>query len=389
MSSVARPPAEKARHDPAAAPSVRVALSHEAFRMQRHGGVSRYATELHRGLLARGHQSEILAGFHRNEHLAALRDVRGLDISRIRPAIAAKAVTKLLDPAIERAWVARLGPGTVLHRTYYSGRVPKRRPLAVTVYDMIHERFPADFRPDDPTARWKRKLCEAADVIFAISDTTRDDLLERVAVDSGRVVVTPLGVRPPPRRPARVDDDRPTVLYVGDRYRRYKNFDLVLQALTRLDTPIRLVCFGGGPFSAVEQSRIANQGLADRVLWRSGDDGELAASYVAAAVMVYPSQFEGFGLPVLEAMANGCPVVCADRGPLPRIVGSAGWLFDPGSVDALVDALSTVVADRELSLRMSEAGYARACEYSWDRTVETTLCGYSLVDAATSVGGVS
>lgn len=253
---------------------MRVEFSYDVFRMQRHGGISRYVAELHQGLLRRGCESRIDASLHLNGHLRGLPNVRGLNVSALRPAIVPKAVSKLVDPWLERAQLRAMAPSTIYHKTYYSPHPPRHAPLVVTVYDMIHERFPYDFEPNDPTARWKRAICERADIVFAISAATRDDLLARCAVDPDRVLVTHLGVQQPmAASPPDAATTGRVLLFVGDRYRRYKNFAAVLDALTRLDPDVRLVCFGGGAFSPDELRRLAELRLLDRVEVSAGDLG--------------------------------------------------------------------------------------------------------------------
>lgn len=361
---------------------MRVDFSYDATRMQRHGGVSRYVTELHLGLLRAGVDSRLDAWLHVNEHARRQRGVRGLDVSWVRPAVAAKALTKVVDRAIDAVHVRRLPPSAIYHKTYFGPRVPAHHPFAVTVYDMIHERFPEAFAPDDPTPGWKRRLCERADVVLALSDATRDDLLERIAIGPDRVVVAHLGVRVPDAAPPLgAPPAGGPLLYVGERARAYKNVAAVLTALTRLDRGVRLVCFGGGPFTDDERSRFHELGLTDRVSWRAGRDDELARAYREARAFVYPSRWEGFGLPALEAMAHGCPVVCTNAGSLPEVVGDAALTVDPLDTDMLADALARVIGDDACAAALSKAGRERAKAFTWDATAARTIEAYELASS--------
>jgi glycosyltransferase involved in cell wall biosynthesis len=360
---------------------LRVRFSPDIFRTQTHGGVSRYITELHRGLTRCGTDSRILAGLHVNAYLRGLDGVTGHDVSRIRPVRARQALTKVTDRVLERVWCRQLEHGTIWHKTMFDRHVPTGPRLAVTVYDMIHERYPDQFRPRDVITESKRPWCESADVVFAISDTTRQDLLERFGLPAEKVKVTHLGVSVAEPAPGALPfREAPWILYVGDRAMPYKNWRRVLDALRALGPDARLACFGA-PVSADDLTAVEDRGVKDQVRFVGGDDHDLARIYQGASVLVYPSLFEGFGLPPLEAMAHGCPVVAARAGAIPEVTGDAALLLDPADVDALVDALTLVLGDEDLVGAMRTAGRAQAGTYTWDRTVAATLDGYRSISA--------
>ena len=137
----------------------------------------------------------------------------------------------------------------------------------------------------------------------------------------------------------------------------------------------RLACFGSPPTPG-DRAAVEARALTDRVRFIGGDDHDLARIYRAASVLVYPSLFEGFGLPPLEAMAHGCPVVAARAGAIPEVAGDAALLFEPTDLDALADALTLVLADGDRVASLRAAGRAWAATYTWDRTVAATLDGY-------------
>jgi glycosyltransferase involved in cell wall biosynthesis len=358
---------------------VKVRFSYDTFRGQRYGGVSRYVIELHRGLLERGHDSKVLAGLHRNLGLRGLPAVLGVDVDRIRPPVARQALTKVVDRSFERMWAPAQDRQTIYHKTYFDRWVPPRGPtLAVTVYDMIHERYPEDVGPRDVTPFAKRPWCERADVVFAISARTAEDVVERFDLAPDRVVVSPLGVRrvEPAPGAGRIGG-RPFVLYVGDRRPRYKNFAAFARAFARSEAAaeVDLVCFGGGPLTPDERSMLTGLRL-DAVEVVAGDDRVLAAHYASARALVYPSLYEGFGLPPLEAMSHGCPVAAAAAGSIPEVVGEAAVLFDPEDLDAMAGAIDTVVSDEDLRRTLTDAGSTRVDAHPWSRTVELTIAGY-------------
>jgi glycosyltransferase involved in cell wall biosynthesis len=360
-------------------PAVRVRFSPDIFRTQVYGGVSRYITELHRGLLGHGVDSRIIAGLHVNSYLHHLPGALGVDVEKIRPVRARQALTKLTDRAVERVWCGRLDRGTIWHKTMFDTWVPHGPRLAVTVYDMIHERYPEQFGPRDVIPASKRPWCEAADVVFAISSTTRDDLLERFGLPPDKVIVTPLGVTTgEPRSGPLPFPDPPWLLYVGQRAKPYKNWALLIDAVAASESGIRLACFGP-PATPDEQQLLEARGLRDRVRFIGGDDRDLARVYRAASALVYPSLYEGFGLPPLEAMAHGCPVVSARAGAMPEVLDDAALFFDPTDVDDLSDALAQILTDHDRIEELRSRGHARAATFTWQRTVDTTLDAYRAV----------
>jgi glycosyltransferase involved in cell wall biosynthesis len=315
--------------------------------------VSRYITELHRGLLGEAVDSCVLAGLHTNAYLRDLPATVGLDVSRLRPVRARQALTKVADRVLERTWASRQDRATIYHKTAVDLRVPPGPRLAVTVYDMIHERYPEQFGGRDVTPASKRPWCEAADVVFAISETTRDDLIERFDLPPEKVVVT----------------------HVGDRRFPYKNWARVLDAVAALGPEARLICFGR-PAAPTDRRAVAARGLAGQVRFVGGDDHDLARCYRSAALLVYPSLFEGFGLPPLEAMAHGCPVVAARAGAVPEVVGAAAELVDPTDTDDIAAAMARVLAGGDAVEALRAAGRARSARFTWQHTVRATIAGY-------------
>ncbi len=359
---------------------MKVRYSYDTFRLQRNGGVSRYITELHSGLLERGIDSKVLALLHRNAYLSEHHGVFGLDVDRLRPLRLRQGLTKITDRAFERLWAPRQSNDTIYHKTYFDDRVPVGPRLAVTVYDMVHERFPNHVSPRDLTPRSKRIWCEQADVVFCISGTTRDDLLNRFDVDPDRVVVTPLGARREvPEAGAVPAGQRPFLLYVGERRPHHKNFGAFTSALVKsgITEDFELVCFGGGSFTAAEVDRFTTLGI--RASQRGGSDSVLAAYYQAATCLVYPSLYEGFGLPVIEAMLHGCPVLAANAGSIPEVAGDAAGLLDPADIEDMAAVIMKIVGDTAWRNELKERGRKRAARFTWGHTIESTIAGYALL----------
>lgn len=361
-----------------------VAYDHYAFIAQAFGGVSRYFTEIatyvpkHSAL-----QTHVVAPLHLNQHLANAKvsksavyqpwRFRGSD--RLNQ-VAARLVSPLL---------LRLRRPDIVHWTGYfpPQKAPPGTRTVVTVFDMIHELMPDLIAPGDKTGQFKRQSVAAADHVICISESTKRDLQRLYNVPDGIITVTHLAASP---IFAAADTSgylraagRPYLLYVGNRG-GYKGFDRTLRAFAaspRLRREVDLIAFGGPPFNTSERELICSLGLASGLVRHvRGDDNRLAEHYRQARAFVYPSQYEGFGIPPLEAMGCGCPVACADTSSIPEVVGDAALLFDPLQVDSIRDALETLCLDEAAREHYVCSGARRAQQFSWDRCARETATAY-------------
>lgn len=175
---------------------------------------------------------------------------------------------------------------------------------------------------------------------------------------------------------------RPYILYVGHRD-GYKNFHTALLAYatsTRLATEFDLVAFGGPAFSTDEQAMIASLSLRPSSVVRlGGSDTELARAYRHARALVYPSRYEGFGIPPLEAMSCGCVVACSNASSIPEVVGDAALSFDPNDIDAARQALEESCFSEDTRARLLARGAIRVRELTWDRCARETIAAYRKV----------
>ena len=287
-------------------------------------------------------------------------------------------------------FLAMCQPRAVVHQTYYGDNTYLgSRPLVVTVYDLIHHLYRGQFsmRDDacDPAVKYQRVNCARADHIIAISETTKADLVRHYDIDPAKVTVIHLGNSLPARQEPAAGNLPPTdrvllggdeyLLYVGQRS-GYKNFGALLEAFGRsplLRQRFKLLCFGGGGFSAAERERIAALGVGERIIQRHGDDRALARCYHDATAFVYPSLYEGFGLPLLEAMGQHCPIFCSTGGSLPEVAGDAAVYFDPENVASLQAALEETLADPARTALLVACGDERIKRFSWEKCARETL----------------
>jgi len=267
----------------------------------------------------------------------------------------------------------------------------KRVRKVIIVHDLAPLRLPAAHYPRAWLAYFRMMLpgsLERADAILTPSQHVRDAIIHRFGTDPAKVIATPQGVArefflAPPS--ALLDSvaqkygiEQPSVLSVGQNNHR-KNLLVLVRALALLrqrDFPsLKLVvCGPRGAASRHLDREIERLGLASAVI-RTGPvcAPELSCLYRLATLFAMPSLDEGFGLPVLEAMASGTPVLASDRGALPEVVGDAALVLDPEDVEGWADALSRLLSDEPLSRLLRDRGIARAQEFPWERTAAQTL----------------
>jgi glycosyltransferase involved in cell wall biosynthesis len=363
---------------------MRVAYDHQIFNVQKHGGISRYFAELVQNLArVEGVSPTVIAPVHINEYLCrpGVRErVRGTLFPfqfRGRDRVM-RALNNVLLPVY---WQ---GPRfDIVHETFFSARAWGRGKVRVlTIYDMIHELFSAEFPDAAQVNAAKRAAVSRADHVICISETTRQDAIRLLGIPPERTSVIYLGCSLDGTSVSTVSEaaaPAPCILYVGVRA-GYKNFGVLLEAFAAapsLRERFELVAFGGPPFSPDEQHRIQELGIIGRVRRETGNDALLKAYYRAAVSFVYPSRYEGFGIPPLEAMASGCPVACSNAGSISEVVGPAGGYFDPDDRDGLRLILERLADDPEYAAQLRTRGFEQIKKYSWAECASRTLRTYA------------
>lgn len=368
---------------------MKIAFDHQIFTQQSYGGISRYFVRLMQGLIALGHQADVIAPIHRNRYLKDLppERVHGVELDRFPPKTG--RLMMIVNDQLSKLNTRGMRLD-VLHETYYGAQplYPSAKGRVITVYDMIHEKYAANFSTNDPAIRHKRLAVDRADHVICISHSTKSDLCALFDVPEYKVSVVHLGFEKfkqqiySTKTQSNAHRKRPFLLYVGSRG-GYKNFNSMLKAVASrpsLKDGFDVVAFGGGVFNASELGLIAALGFAPQeVLQVGGGDEVLGSLYAHAAAFVYPSLYEGFGLPPLEAMAHDCPVVSSNSSSMPEVVGNAGEYFDPLDIEAQSDAICRVVFDAQRRNQLIETGRQRLPLFSWDRCARETQVVYQQV----------
>ena len=362
---------------------MRIAYDHQAFCLQKTGGISRYFFHLADQLAIEGQDVGVFSPLYRNQYARQLpqKIVHGGYVKDYPPrcADAAVALNGVLARRQLRAWQP-----DVVHETYFSNTRSgsDKTPTVLTVFDMIGELgldaegpTPAELKRSKKYAAVKR-----ADHVICISEHTRQDLIRLYEVSPEKTSTIHLGCELKASvEKKEIDANRPYLLYVGLRadYKNFLRFVQAVAACAQLKEQFDIVAFGGGQFDSAEQGLIQELALrVDQVRQVSGDDAILAEHYRNASALVYPSCYEGFGLPPLEAMANQCPVVSSHASAMPEVIGDAAEFFDPFDRDSIASAIQNVVQSQARTNDLIAKGLTRVQQFTWQACAGQHLALY-------------
>jgi len=329
------------------------------FSLQRYGGISVYFHELVRSLAALNIKTDLL--------------IDGISLQNIEAPQPAISVHSRNSRILERYRdCSVLDSTSIFHSSYY--RRPNRveTPMVLTVYDFVYERYIKGIRSRMHTYQ-KNNAIKRANAVICISESTRQDMLHYIGEIPGQLVqVIHCGVSNefiPTEKDANVN---PYILFVGQRS-GYKNFELILRAMTYLPE-LKLYCVGGGPLLDGELS-VVSQNVRQRVLHIGYVDNKaLNVLYNNALCLVYPSKYEGFGIPVIEAMRAGCPVVSSACSAVMEVGGGALIVVDGDDPKVMAQGVERALgSDRS---HLIEKGFSIAANYSWEMTHKKTIDVY-------------
>ena len=270
----------------------------------------------------------------------------------------------------------------IVHNTFYlphgltGGKGAKR---VVTIHDMIPELLPKTRRRLD-LLTMKRRYVHQADHIICVSAATRGDLVRLYPEITAPISVVHHGVDPvfTPNIPKWSDLPDQYILFVGNRD-QYKDADILLKAFAIFSKEFNdttLLFVGGGEFTAKENKLMQTLGVTEQVAQRSLPDAEMSSAYCNALFTVFPSRFEGFGLPALESMASGTATILANATSLPEVGGDAALYFESGNVADLAEKMLTLATGENLRTQLAKAGILQAKGFSWAKCATETAGVY-------------
>jgi glycosyltransferase involved in cell wall biosynthesis len=353
------------------------------------GGMETYARELIRAL--REEQPDLRLTAFLSREAAADSAAIWTDIRCVT--VPVRAQRRLEWVRGEQQLLPRLAAAQgieLLHSLASTAPVWGRFRRIVTIHDVLFRIYPETHR--GPRALGMRILVPLAarrsERIIAPSSSTRDDLVRLLAVPFDKVDVIPHGVRPPSSPAPETVTETRARLGVGERpvalapsaKRPHKNLGRLLEAISLIPADRRPVLLLPGyetPWEADLRRRAIELGIQPDTRFLGWvDDCELEALYAIASCVVVPSLYEGFGLPVLEAMSRGVPVACSDRGSLGEVAGGATRLFDPERPQAIADAIEVLLLDRAEADRLRALGRSRAADFTWHEAARQTFASY-------------
>ncbi len=278
----------------------------------------------------------------------------------------------------------------LLHSLANTGPLYGRCVRVITVYDLIYARFPetTTWLMDKGVRVFVPAAARSAHRVITLSEATRGDLVDLLHLDAGRIDVVPPGIGSLRRVQPLAEAEVRARLRLGDRRvlltlsakRPHKNLVRLIGALAKIPADRRpLLVLPGYPtwYEPELRRRADSLGVGDDVRFPGWlEDSEVEGLWETAAAFVFPSLYEGFGLPVLEAMARGVPVACSSAPSLREAAGDAALLFDPGDEQKIAEAILRLMSDESLRASLRGRGLQRAEQFSWERAAQLTLDSY-------------
>ena len=346
------------------------------FSVQKYGGITKYFCELMKNHTA-DYDFELSVLFSDNQHLKDdHKFFKKLYIpipkkqSKIRGHL--KKNSYNLNKFYSKYHIS-LNNYDLLHPTYYDTYFLEnlKKPFVITVHDLIEFKFKEQYKFDSLIPEMS-DIIKKAQRIIAISENTKRDIIDILGIKPEKIDVIYHGFNKPLIRNKPNNFGR-YILYVG--YRGgYKNFSTLAKVFSRLiikDDDLKLICVGQ-PFSKEEIEELKTLKILDKIIVIGANESELNNLYSNALVFVYPTLYEGFGMSILEAFANDCPVCLGNTSSLPEVAGDAALYFDPYNQDSIQQSIERVIYDDKLAKSMVVAGNKQLNNFSWKRCAEET-----------------
>ncbi len=351
---------------------MRILYDYQAFELQRVGGISRYFSILIKSLPQYGIDTVLPILGTENMYMKERCRVR---LPLKSPDRKNKKISKFLIPLFKH---------DLLHPTYYNPYILKCRqphvPMVITVHDLIHELFPSYFADARQVQENKKRVCHEADRLIAISENTKRDMMDIWGIEESRIDVVHHGLMwDDTLLPQSIElpFTGDYILFVGDRSARYKNFaefvSGVAPVLKRYG--LFLVCTGY-PFTGDEYNMLRNEGIENCTITLMATESQLLWLYENATCFVFPSQYEGFGIPILEAFKSQCPTLLSRASCFPEIAADAAEYYEVGHSESLTAALSDILDDSQKRADMKSRGVERLKFFPIEKMVNLTVDVY-------------
>lgn len=354
---------------------MKIFFDHQIFSLQRYGGVSRYFVEV----MKRIPKNEWFTSTVISNN-AYVQDTKLFTAYSFLPEISFYGKERLtsLMGNIYSSYKILTEKFDVFHQTDYNPYclpwLKKRKiPMVTTCHDLNF----ATINKCGYLMKWQKKSMENADAIISISNHTKNELIRLWEINPDKIFVVHHGVNRIDNIPYKRILDFPYILYVGTRY-DFKNFNSILKTSKNLfykHNDLKLVCTGT-KFQKEELKLINELGIQNHIVHISASENQLNSLYHYAELFVFPSYSEGFGMPLLEAMANMCPVACSNTSCFPEIAGNAASYFSPDNLDEMYDVLNELLNNSSMRELYVSKGLERVQHFSWENSVKGHLDVY-------------
>ena len=261
-----------------------------------------------------------------------------------------------------------------IHISYYNSFYKLFNiPYVVTIYDLTHEKTKRNTQNFD-----KAKVLFNAKKIFCISENTKKDLINIYKINSKKIIVTPLGVD---QKTYYVKNKEKYILFVGSRskYKNLKNLFVAFSKSFFLKKNYKLIIFSEERPKKNEVNLINKLKINENVLFKSGDDHELKKNFMKASLFVFPSKYEGFGLPILEAMRFGCPVACSNINVFKEVGGKSCFYFDPFKPKKIKNVLEKALKSSNSRNTKINEGFLHIKKFKWKKCASITYQEYKKI----------
>ncbi len=358
---------------------MKILYDHQIFTQQVYGGISRYFFELMRQFSKVSEVSfQLSLKYSNNRYLENAGFSNHKNFCRNFGFFGRQSIMHFLNEKQSRRFLTKQDFDIfhpTYYRTYFLDYISKK-PFVLTIYDMIHELIISKFAPNDRTLNDKKTLAERAVKIISISENTKKDIVKILGIDDEKIKVVHLANSLDPN--AICEFNLPIdkyLLFVGDRagYKNFQSFIKAVEPLLEEDKSLNVISAGGRPFSRRELGFIDELNLQNRLFYFSVTDEQLVFLYKKAIALVFPSKYEGFGIPVLEAFACKCPAILSRASSLPEVGGDAAEYFDPDNQDDIRETIRKVIIDKNKQEELKQKGMIRLEQFSWEKTVKQTL----------------
>ncbi|MFZ2324112.1 MAG: glycosyltransferase family 1 protein [Ignavibacteriaceae bacterium] len=364
---------------------MKILYDHQCFAMQNYGGISRYHYHLIKEFEKQTDIDVKLSLAYSNNFY--INNDNKLRVKKFFPNNKFYFKRTILDLINRKYTIPQIKEGNydIFHPTYYNPYFLKHlkdKPFVITVHDIIHELHPEIRNKIDRTIENKKSLLNVAKLIIANSNNTKKDLMNIYGISYEKIEVVYLAASVNKQMSLKKDKlllPEKYILYVGNRdfYKNFINFVLAVESLLKEYSDIYLVTAGGGNFSKEELEFFESKKLQSKILLKKADDASLATLYTNALAFVFPTLYEGFGIPALEAMNCDCPVIMSNTSSLPEVGGDAAIYFDPTDIGDIKAKIEMVIFNPELRKELIRKVSIQRENFSYEKTAKQMKRIYS------------